>query len=149
MTFGKNKNKESLDHYKNSYIHNWILDTHVVFLWKFPRVHNIWDWSTQTGLHSIIYIHYGYWKTRTFAKFWSNRFPFHCTCHWNYLNISVGFRCDNSSFIKIIRHKFSVIWIFHLLLDVWTKICITLANSKNVYQSWNSYSDAKYRFWSA
>ena len=99
-----------------------MLDTQVVLLWKFPRVHNIWDWSKQTGLHSIIYIHYGYWKTRTFAKFWSNRFPFHCTCHWNYLNISVGFRCDNSSFIKIIRHKFSVIWIFHLLLDVWTKI---------------------------
>ena len=120
MTFVKIKTKKKLDHYNF-----WMLDTQVVFLWKFPRVHNIWDWSTQKGLRSIIYIHYGYWKTRTFAKFWSNRFPFHRTCHWNYLNISAGFCCDKSSFIKIVRHKFSVIWIFHLLLKVSTTICIT------------------------
>ena len=120
------KKRKFLNITRICYIHSWMLDTQVVFLWKFPHVHNIWDWSKQTGLHSIIYIHYGYWKTRTFAKFWSNRFPFHCTCHWNYLNISVGFRCDNSSFIKIIRRKFSVVWLFHLLLDIWTKICITL-----------------------
>ena len=120
MNLVKNKNKENTNMIitRICYIQSWMLDTQVVFLWKFPRVHNIWDWSKQTGLHSIIYIHYGYWKTRTFAKFWSNRFPFHCTCHWNYLNISVDFRCDDSSFIKIVRHKFSVIWIFHLLLDV-------------------------------
>ena len=110
-----------------------MLDTQVVFLWKFPRVHNIWDWSKQTGLHSIIYIHYGYWKTRTFAKFWSNRFPFHRTCHWNYLNISAGFCCDNSSFIKIVRPKFSVIWMLHLLLKVSTTICFTQDYDFEVY----------------